>query len=168
MSFISSCYQSKSLPPVKSPPTTESLRLGKINTLYNSYRKEFPNAPEINVAQILRDTQRKKLVFIDVREDYEIKVSLIENAITLEEFEDNIEEYSDALLVIYCTIGYRSGLYTEELKEEGYDAVNLIGGVLLWAHHGLEFQTPKGKSTSNVHVYGKEWDLLPVGFNGIY
>jgi hypothetical protein len=68
------------------------------------------------------------------------------------------------LIVVYCTIGVRSGRYTKKLIRKGFDAHNLAGGVLAWAHSGGEFVDLKGNRTDTVHVYGEEWDLLPPGY----
>lgn len=162
--LLSSCYQRETLPKLK---TSEPLLLDKIMTMYNGYKSEFSEAKEITVKQLKTDLQSKKIVFVDVREDYERKVSTIPNSISMDEFEENIESYEEYLIVVYCTIGYRSGLYTEDLNFDGLDARNLIGGVLLWAYEGLLFRTEDRSTTRRVHVYGEEWDLLPPEYTGV-
>jgi hypothetical protein len=40
-------------------------------------------------------------------------------------------------LVLPCsTVGYRSGLYAQELQEQGIQAANLIGGICAWVSAG--------------------------------
>ena len=39
----------------------------------------------------------------------------------------------DGHIVVYCRSGARSALAVEKLRETGFDAINLKGGILAWA-----------------------------------
>ena len=41
-------------------------------------------------------------------------------------------DYKDKKIIVYCRSGNRSGKATKILKENGFDAVNLIGGMNFW------------------------------------
>jgi hypothetical protein len=69
-------------------------------------------------------------------------------------------------VVPYCTIGLRSGIYTRELRGQGFEVRNLAGSALAWAHAGLPFET-EGKATSRVHVFNADWNLLPRGYEPV-
>jgi sodium/bile acid cotransporter 7 len=73
-------------------------------------------------------------------------------------------------VVAYCTIGYRSAQYVEKLrKEKNLDAYNLRGSVLAWTHAGGELETTEERrATTDVHVFGKDWDLAPSEFDAVY
>lgn len=140
----------------------------KMLKMYRQYQEEaFPNAPEISVDSLLKLISRDSVVLVDVREPKERAVSRIPHAIDREAFERDVRAYRNRKIIVYCTIGYRSGLYTQQLQAMHLDAYNLIGGVLSWAHAGKKFSSPDGDSL-RVHVYGKKWNLLPDGYLGIW
>ncbi|PCI36235.1 MAG: hypothetical protein COB53_10195 [Elusimicrobia bacterium] len=87
-------------------------------------------------------------------------------AILKKEFESDPDAFRDSLIVLYCTIGHRSGKYGRTLQEKGFRVRNLLGGVLLWAHTvgPLEHE---GEPTRRIHVYGKRWDLPPESFEAV-
>ena len=88
---------------------------------------------------------------------------MIPGAITKILHDQNPEAYRDRQMVTYCTIGYRSGLYAQQLRKDGFDAINLRGSILSWAHAGQSLENTAGE-TRRVHVYGRKWDLLPEGY----
>lgn len=137
-------------------------------SLYSGYTAadSLKNTPEIQVSELLA-LSKKKRVLVDVREDHEIQVSTIPGALTQSQFEQQIERYRNYTVVVYCTIGYRSGLYVNRLLKKNIKAVNLAGGVLAWAHAGQLFNK-EGRMSKRVHVYGKQWDLLPVDYEATY
>ena len=45
----------------------------------------------------------------------------------VEDFEREREPFTGRKLVVYCTIGFRSGRYASKLRAEGWNAANLIG-----------------------------------------
>lgn len=80
---------------------------------------------------------------VDVREYYEWAAGHIQGARHIplrtlpHRFEDEIDRERPVLLI--CQVGQRSALATTFLRERGYDAHNLEGGVESWtrAGHGL-------------------------------
>lgn len=136
--------------------------------MYEGYRDDFEGIREVRPADIAETYRTGGIVFVDVRTAEEQEVSMIPGAITKEAFEKDRESYTDKRVVVHCTIGYRSGVYVQELGEQGFEAENLAGSLLLWAHEGLPLEDSKGNSTTRVHVYGKQWDLLPEGYEGVW
>jgi hypothetical protein len=55
-------------------------------------------------------------------------------------------------------------VYVDQLREEGFDAENLVGSLLLWTHAGLPLEDADGNPTKRVHVYGKKWNLVADGY----
>lgn len=139
--------------------------LETIEQLYQKYKQSFPQVPEISVADLLAHKLDPNVVLVDVRPPLERSVSMIPHAVSLEEFERRIDRYRGHMIVSYCTIGHRSGLYTKKLKADKLQAFNLKGGVLAWAHARQKFVDAQGETT-NVHVYGPQWNLLPDGYQG--
>ena len=60
---------------------------------------------------------------------------MLPHAITTAEFAARFRHGipKEKRLVVYCTIGYRSGKYAQELAKQGIKAENLEGGVLAWS-----------------------------------
>ena len=155
---------------VATPRDTESAaRRAQIQSMYKGYRAEaFAGVADITVAELLAKMGGESVVLIDCREPAEMSISQIPGAMTREAFEADAEAYRHQTIITYCTIGYRSGEYARGLQAKGFNTVNLIGGVLMWAHEGRNFENPEGGSTKRVHVYGKQWDLLPPEYESVY
>ena len=78
-----------------------------------------------------------KYYFLDVRTIREHADRAIPNTkcIPLQEIEKRLSElndYKDKIIIVYCRSGNRSGKATKILKENGFDAINLIGGINSW------------------------------------
>jgi len=142
------------------------VKMQKIDRLFSKYAFFFPRAKNILVSE-LDALNSKEIVYVDVRESRETEVSMIEGALTQKEFEKNRENYKNHIIVVYCTIGYRSGRYSQKLIDKNFKAFNLKGGVLAWSHDKREFFRGKQK-TKSVHVYGKTWNLLHSDYNPIF
>lgn len=142
-------------------------RQQRIDDMYSEYRKLFPDVKEMTANDLIEGNSRENLVLIDVRTEAERGVSIIPGAISIEIFKANKERWRNQIIVAYCTIGYRSGLFAKEIGASGFKVYNLKGGVLSWAQAGREFSA-SGQMTRRVHVYGKKWDLLPEGYTGVW
>lgn len=73
---------------------------------------------------------------IDVREADEVAEGIIPGAvhIPLGEVAERVEELDQSkAYIIICRSGGRSGKATEFLEAQGYDATNMVGGMLDWA-----------------------------------
>jgi len=161
---LSGCFGADTADLAGSP----SAQRAKIEAMYEGYRDDFAGIREVWPSGIAEAYRAGEIVFVDVREAKEQEVSMIPGAITKGEFEKNRESYADKRVVVHCTIGYRSGVYVAELGEQGIQAENLAGSLLLWAHEGLPLEDSEGNATTQVHVYGKQWDLLPEGYEGVW
>jgi sodium/bile acid cotransporter 7 len=140
----------------------------RIDELYESYKSKFPNAPEMTVETLAKELAGPEPpVIVDVRSDEEREVSMIPGAISKKEFEKGRDQFSGREVVTYCTIGYRSGRYTQRLVDDGWDAHNLRGSILAWTHGGGELHRD-GSPTRRVHVYGKAWNLAADGYEAVW
>ena len=147
---------------------TGAERAERIHVMYADYAAQFPGVPDIDVATLLQWQEEKDVLLVDVRSAEEQAVSRIPGAISRSDFEEDKAKYSGRPIVAYCTIGYRSAQYTEELLAQGWDAYNLAGSLLAWAHQGKTFVGPDGEATRRAHVYGAKWNLLPHGFEAVW
>jgi rhodanese-related sulfurtransferase len=140
----------------------------RIDELYESYRSDFPDASEMTVETLVgKLAGAEPPVLVDVRSDDEREVSTLPGAISKKEFEKNPDRFAGREVVAYCTIGFRSGKYTEELIKKGWNAHNLRGSIVSWTHVGGELEQG-GSATRRVHVYGKPWNLVAEGYEAVW
>jgi rhodanese-related sulfurtransferase len=102
------------------------------------------------------------IILLDAREPGEYKVSHLDGAelVGFNEFKmksvKNIPK--DAEIVVYCSLGVRSEIVAEKLKEAGYTNVkNLYGGIFEWVYNDNKIVDKKGNETEKVHAYDAEW-----------
>lgn len=120
---------------------------------------------------LLGDTN---LVLLDIRQPGEQAVSMIPHAMTTPEFAQRFRRGipKGKRIVVYCTIGYRSGKYAMELAGQGIIAENLEGGLLAWSHIGgpLEVRNPSGLTTPTrrVHIYSSGWNFLHPDYEAVW
>jgi rhodanese-related sulfurtransferase len=79
---------------------------------------------------------------IDVREQYEWDAGHIEGArhVPVHELAAVAPELDPQRpVVIVCRVGGRSAMVTEAFRSSGFDAYNLVGGVIAWERAGLPF-----------------------------
>ena len=138
----------------------------KVEQMYSRLQPKFEDAVEITVEKI--NESKAQVVYIDVRDRDEQRVSMIPGAITAKQFKRSPEKYKNAQLVAYCTVGYRSGKFAIKWSDKGYNVSNLKGGVLSWAHAGGQFETSVGTPTKRVHVYDEDWNALPEGYEPVW
>lgn len=143
-------------------------RIQQIETKYANSKKEFPGIEEISAEELKQELEcGEDLVLLDVRRSDEQEVSMLPGAITREDFEANTDAYKEQSIVVYCTIGHRSGLYTAGLMENGFKARNLKGAVLSWSHAGGEFVDANGP-TKRVHVFSPKVNLIAEGYEAVW
>lgn len=144
-------------------PAVQAQLLAKVEALYQDIAPKVADVPIIDVAS----AKAADAIMLDVRSAQERAVSIIPGAITEAEF-GRIYRASPKLVVVYCTIGYRSGLRARELRARGIDARNLHGGILAWIAQGGSLQNSFGKPSHQVHVYSKGWAVVPANFSAVY
>ena len=87
------------------------------------------------------------LVVLDVREPLEWQYGHIEGAvhIPMNELPDRIGEVGDAQTLVVCKVGGRSAQVVAWLANQGYNAVNLAGGMIDWAAAGRPMVSDTGR-----------------------
>lgn len=106
--------------------------------------------------------ENKSITFLDTREYAEHKVSHIKNSIFVGYNKINWDKImkldKDAIIVVYCSVGYRSGKVAEKMIELGFTNVtNLYGGLFNWANNGGVISTTMGTNTNEIHGFSKKW-----------
>jgi rhodanese-related sulfurtransferase len=134
-----------------------------INKKFEDLAHHF-KCPIISTPQAQKAITKGHVTLIDIRTKKERQISILPNAISQDEFVNNIAKYKNKILIAYCTIGYRSGAFAEKYRV--YKIFNLKGGVLAWSHYNGKF-VKNGQETKRVHTYSIEWNLLNKNYQAI-
>ncbi len=130
---------------------------------YKKMLKEYYNDfPTISPADAKRKLNTKGVYFLDARPKAEFNVSHLQKAVQVgyDDFDVNAVRFipKDAEIIVYCSIGARSQTVGEKLKKAGYTNVkNLYGGLFHWININYPLVDSKGKTTTKIHGYSKEW-----------
>jgi len=145
---------------------TDAQKKEIIYKMYADYRKDFPEVAEILPAEAMKRLREGRVLFVDVRQQEEMAVSMLPGAITEKEYLKDPAAHKDYTVVAYCTIGYRSGMFAQKMADKGLAVKNLCGGILAWCHEGGKVYAGKAE-TNRIHVYGKKWDYPPRGYESV-
>jgi rhodanese-related sulfurtransferase len=116
--------------------------------------------------KLISNLKRKKDVenfsILDARENEEFKISHIPGATLVGYKNFSLKKTLKIIpknqkVVVYCSVGYRSGKIVEKLRENGVEAYNLRGGIFGWANSGNELVDANEKKTQKIHGYNKTW-----------
>lgn len=106
----------------------------------------------------------KNVILLDTRERREYEVSHLKDAqwVGYENFDlNNMKNVSkDANIVVYCSIGVRSGKIGEKLMQAGFKNVhNFNGSIFEWVNQGNPVYDMAGKPTNKIHGYNRKWGV---------
>ena len=142
--------------------------IGRILEKYNSGSVPYISVEELRMYQLEGD-----VVILDAREEEEYEVSHIKNArfAGFDDFDISKLEHliKDERIVVYCSVGVRSGKIASKLQKAGYrNVLNLYGGIFAWKDKGYEVIDSEGKKTEKVHVYSEQWSELLNNAEKVY
>ena len=92
---------------------------------------------EISSSNGLKIFSESKAIFLDVRTRSENEFISIPNSLLIPVSElpyriDELLKFKEQDIVVYCRVGNRSGVATDYLTQNGYKAMNLLGGIEAW------------------------------------
>ena len=128
-------------------------------------RSELPEVAGIDVPSLAqRLEQGDAPLLLDVRAEDEYAVSHLPGARRAETLSDALALLEgtpkDEEVVLYCSIGYRSGHLARALMQAGYTGVrNLEGSIFEWANTGHAVERD-GRPVRQVHPYDETWGRL--------
>ncbi len=125
---------------------------------------DVQNISTEKLAHWLQQPSKNRPVLLDVREREEYAVSHLKQARHTPpntEIKTLQERYRpETVLVLYCSVGYRSSLLVQRLQKAGFHNVyNLEGSIFQWANEGRELYQNKAKTTK-VHPFNRMWGTL--------
>ena len=97
----------------------------------------FSNVPSISSKESMELLSDKNYEFLDVRTASEYASGHIPNSlhIPLQEIQGRISELEnikDKNIIVYCRSGARSSMASKSLLKNGYNVLNLSGGISGW------------------------------------
>jgi rhodanese-related sulfurtransferase len=135
------------------------------------YQSRFKAVESLSSEEFLNSfALRDDYVLLDARTAAERKISMIQGAIPLSDFQGNV-----TTIVCYCTIGYRSGLEATRLKQLWPHAtVYNLDGIIAFSHSAtnnscLKLVDPStGETAQTVHTFASLWNYVdPERFESI-
>ncbi|OKH18653.1 hypothetical protein NIES208_05135 [[Limnothrix rosea] IAM M-220] len=126
--------------------------------------QQFPDIGTISTTQLAAwlASESPSPILIDAREPEEYAVSHLPGAHHLPTLAavQQSEVSLEAVIVVYCSVGYRSAKLAQELQKAGYAHVmNLEGSIFEWHNQGQPLVVD-GESTRSVHPYNFIWGML--------
>ena len=132
----------------------------------------LPEAPVIRVDSLRHLMAQQQVTLLDSRGKQEYQVSHLPGArwVGFASFEKEtmagVPRHQP--VVVYCSVGYRSGKITQQLQALGYHKVcNLWGGLFAWANQGYPL-VAGGDTVHVAHPYNQRWGQWLVGAKHAY
>ncbi len=115
-------------------------------------RRQYLRVPFVTADEFEARLASERWAIVDVRPEWERRVSSIPGAFSLETFESCIDMYRTRRILTVCTAGCRSAAYARQLQAAGLSAYSLYGGMLAWTEQGRTAVDAEGKFTRLVAV----------------
>ena len=152
--------------------STDDERYHAAKAMMMEYTSQFPDIDVISSEEIIEIMKcGENTWLVDVRNVEEQDVSMLPGALSKYEFEAAIKKGDVAptdLIISYCTIGYRSGVYSMELYTRGFQNVKNGEGILLWTYTNvpLVVKNTDGKvvPAHSIHTFGDKWDIASTRY----
>ena len=131
----------------------------------DAVRDDFPQVRHLSTDDLAKLLEKQpEITILDTREPEEYEVSHIQGAVLARNAKDALDALEDQdldnLVVVYCSVGYRSSRVAAILKRRGYSNVfNLEGSLFKWANEDRPIYRGDQKATK-VHPYDESWGRL--------
>lgn len=124
-----------------------------------------PEVPWVTGDELVRWIAREpRPLLLDARTEAEFRASHLEGAMRVDPDRPNVATLARPTagrkVVIYCSVGWRSGDVAAALREAGWREVyNLEGGLFAWANAG---RAVVGEDAPLVHPFDATWGRLLI------
>ena len=125
----------------------------------------YPSVPWVDATTLATWMERpagERPHLLDVRTPEEFAVSHLRGAVRVDPDQPDLDAVprDGRPVVVYCSVGWRSGALGARLLERGHERVfNLEGGLFGWANAGRPVWA-EGSRAAKVHPYDDEWGRL--------
>jgi rhodanese-related sulfurtransferase len=138
----------------------------RIKELARECAGEYQDVKWLRVSEFTSMSKKEEWTIVDARNVIERALSIIPGSISIDEIEKEMGIQKKKKILVYDTVGCRSGTYSQKLQSKGLRVFGLWGGALAWAWDGRTFVTPGGLPTKTLHVFQEKWNVLPSGYEG--
>ena len=117
------------------------------------------------LAQWMDAREGDRPALLDARSQSEFDVSHLIGAVRVDPDASGLDPQAlalsrDSVIVVYCSVGYRSAAVARRLTKAGFERVyNLQGGIFEWANQGRSVYR-EGERVESVHPYNRTWGRL--------
>lgn len=126
-------------------------------------RGDLPEVPVLSVEELSKKLEEGAgPLLLDARALGEFNISHLPGARHAPDVDSALAAIGDdpgREVVVYCSIGYRSGHLARALGERGIAAQNLEGSIFEWANSGHSV-VRDGKQVEEVHPFDAEWGRM--------
>ncbi len=128
-------------------------------------REDFPRVQHISTDELAAVLEEHTdFTLLDTREPEEYEVSHIQGALLAEGVRDALKALKDKsredLVIVYCSVGYRSSSIAKKLTRRGFkNVVNVEGSLFKWANENRPVFSGE-KVVDKVHPYDEYWGRL--------
>lgn len=130
-------------------------------------QERFPEVPQVSTTELsewLATPGSDRPLLLDARTSEEWAVSHLPGALLATTEDQALVELQgaeqDHLIVVYCSVGYRSAALARQLIARGFTNVhNLEGSIFAWANEGRPVYQGE-REVRQVHPYNKVWGQL--------
>ena len=125
---------------------------------------EFPGLPTLTTTELQSALSADRpVLLLDARSPEEFAVSHLQGAHQTDSAETAVAIVAmtdpEALVVAYCSVGYRSAALVQELRDRGINAVNLEGSIFRWANENRPVYRG-ADPVAEVHPFSDSWGTL--------
>jgi rhodanese-related sulfurtransferase len=142
----------------------------------NCQQKFQKSVPALTSQQFLEQYNVDDVILVDCRTKPEQNVSMIRGAIRLQDLGDVKKLPKNKPIIVYCSVGYRSGLEGQRLKDLlGHDwPIYNLDGILAYTHVLQNSTFPDAaplvdpltqQKVLRVHCFGDKWDCAAESYH---
>ncbi len=130
-------------------------------------RSKYPDVKQLQTDELhswLSGPKSESVFVIDARAKKEYQISHIAGAKNIPYNKKPLKHFNnikpDSIIIIYCSLGYRSSILARKLKKLGFNEVyNLEGSIFKWTNEGRPL-VRKQTTVHKVHPYNTHWGKL--------
>ncbi|MCE2426064.1 MAG: rhodanese-like domain-containing protein [Pseudomonadales bacterium] len=128
-------------------------------------RETFPDVPQMSTERLTTLLKEgEDVVLLDARSEEEFETSHLQGAARAENFRsarDVLKARGEKpIVVVYCSVGYRSSRLARQLRSRGIENVfNLEGSLFKWANEGRPVHRGL-QQVRSVHPFDEDWGEL--------
>jgi rhodanese-related sulfurtransferase len=132
---------------------------------FEEIEQKFPTVKHISSEQLAQRYEKdQSMVILDIRERNEYQVSRLQHAVLAPNSASALKRLKntqkDRVIVVYCSVGWRSSEAATALQRAGYtNVMNLRGGIFTWANEKRPVFRQQ-QAVRQVHPFNKDWGRL--------